>query len=399
MPCPIRRTVAAALLLAGLSAPGHAQTARYPDQPVKIVVPFAAGGGTDVAGRVVAQKLTEALGQSFIVENRVGASGMVGTEAVAKSPADGYTLLVASQTTLAVVPALYPKFNVDASKQFSGVGMIGISPLVGVVHPAVPAQNARELIALAKAKPGTINFGSGGLGTTPHMAGELFALTAGIKLTHIAYRGEAPALNDVIGGQIPFMFSNLSAALGNVKAGQVRGACRHHREARDRRAGNSDRRRGGAARLRGGDLVRAGRAGRHAARRGPADQRRDEADFALPDVKQRFADLGMTDRGQHAGRARRLHQVRNREVGEGHQGRRHQGAGLTRLFGALQRPISAGRRNRDAADRAMTGPKASDGANPRFLFRPKPAMTVASGGPARRPLGPSEAIDSSREFV
>ncbi len=291
---PFLGIAAAALLAVALSASSHAQTARYPDRPVKVVVPFAAGGGTDVAGRVVAQKLTEALGQSFIVENRVGASGMVGTEAVAKSPADGYTLLVASQTTLAVVPALYPKFNVDASKQFSAVGMIGISPLVGVMHPSVPAQNARELIALAKAKPGTINFGSGGLGTTPHMVGELFALTAGIKLTHIAYRGEAPALNDVIGGQIPLMFSNLSAALGNVKAGQVRGF-----------AVTSAKRASAApeiptlaeAALPGFEaatwfaLVAPAGTPREVIQRINAEMNRA---IALPDVKQRFADLGMT---------------------------------------------------------------------------------------------------------
>ena len=165
------------VLATGMAAvDGHAQTATYPDRPVKMFVGFAAGGGTDVAARILAQKLTEALGQTVVVENRPGASGMIAAEAVAKSAADGYTLMMGSQTTLAVAPALYRKFSVDAAKDFVGVAMAGVSPLVLVVHPSVPVQSVRDLIALAKAKPGTINFGSGGLGTTPHMAGELFSI-------------------------------------------------------------------------------------------------------------------------------------------------------------------------------------------------------------------------------
>jgi tripartite-type tricarboxylate transporter receptor subunit TctC len=141
---------------------------------------------------------------------------------VAKSVPDGYTLMMGSQTTLAVAPALYRKFSVDAGKDFVGVAMAGVSPLVLVVHPSVPVQSVRDLIALAKAKPGTINFGSGGLGTTPHMAGELFSIQAGVKMVHVAYRGEAPAINDLLGGQLHLIFANLSAVIGNVKAGSLR---------------------------------------------------------------------------------------------------------------------------------------------------------------------------------
>ena len=130
--------------------------------------------------------------------------------------------MMGSQTTLAVAPAIYRKYAVDAAKDFSGIAPAGVSPLMLVVHPAFPAQSVKDIIEMAKAKPGTLNFGSGGLGTTPHMSGELLALTAGIKLTHVAYRGEAPALNDLIGGQIPMMFSNVSAVIGNVRAGQLR---------------------------------------------------------------------------------------------------------------------------------------------------------------------------------
>jgi tripartite-type tricarboxylate transporter receptor subunit TctC len=210
-------------LVAGATALAcQAQTARYPDRPVKIFVGFAAGGGTDVAARILAQKLTEALGQSVVVENRPGASGMIATEMVAKSAADGYTLMVGSQTTLAVAPLLYRKFSIDAGRDFAGVAMAGVSPLVLAVHPSVPARSVKDLIALAKAKPSTINFGSGGLGTTPHMAGELFSIQAGIKMVHVAYRGEAPAINDLLGGQLQLIFANLSAVIGNVRAGSLR---------------------------------------------------------------------------------------------------------------------------------------------------------------------------------
>ena len=202
-------------------APSHAQ-AKYPDHSVKVVIGFTAGGGTDVAGRVIAQKLSEATGQTFVVENRPGASGLIASEQVAKSPADGYTIMVGSQTTLAVAPALYRKIHVDATKDFTGLAMIGISPLVAVVNADSPVKSIKDLIALAKEKNGTMNFGSGGVGTTPHMAGELFAFSAGIKLVHVAYRGEAPGINDLLGGQIPFMFSNLSVVQGNVQAGKLR---------------------------------------------------------------------------------------------------------------------------------------------------------------------------------
>ena len=202
-------------------APGHAQS-KYPDRPVKVLIGFTAGGGTDVAGRVIAQKLSEAMGQTFVVENRAGASGLIASEAVAKAPADGYTIMVGSQTTLAVAPALYKKFQLDTAKELTGLAMIGISPLVAEVNADSPIKSINDLIAEAKAKNGTMNFGSGGVGTTPHMAGELLAFNAGIKMVHVAYRGEAPGINDLLGGQIPFMFSNLSVVKGNVEAGKLR---------------------------------------------------------------------------------------------------------------------------------------------------------------------------------
>ena len=210
-------------LAAGLPAiESAAQTAKYPDRPVKMMVGFTAGGGTDVVARILAQKMSETIGQTVFVENRPGASGLLAVEAVAKSPPDGYTLLMGTQTTYAVAPTLYRKTSIDPSRDFAGISMSAVSPLVLVVHPSVPAQSVKDVIAMAKAKAGTLNFGSGGLGTTPHMTGELFQSVAGIRMAHVAYRGEAPAINDLLGGQIPLMFANLSAVIGNVRAGQLR---------------------------------------------------------------------------------------------------------------------------------------------------------------------------------
>jgi tripartite-type tricarboxylate transporter receptor subunit TctC len=212
------------LVLAACGAAGAsaAHATGFPEKPLRMLVGFSAGGGTDVVARILAQKMSETIGQWVVVENRSGASGLIAADAVAKSPADGYTLMMGSQTTLAVAPRLYRKAALETRRDFAGIAMAGISPLILVAHPAFPAHSVSELIAMAKANPGGINFASGGLGTTPHMAGELFCHLAGIRMSHVAYRGEAPAINDVIGGQIQLIFANLSAVIGNVQAGQLR---------------------------------------------------------------------------------------------------------------------------------------------------------------------------------
>jgi tripartite-type tricarboxylate transporter receptor subunit TctC len=282
-------------LAAGLAVTAApAQPAKYPDHPIKILVGFSAGGGTDVAARIIAHKLTDALGQTVVVENRPGASGMIATDAAAKSPPDGYTLMMGSQTTLAVAPQLYRKFGLDAARDFAGVAMAGVSPLVLVVHPSVPAKSVAELIALAKAKPGSVNFGSGGLGTTPHMAGELFALQAGIKMVHVAYRGEAPAINDLLGGQVTLIFANLSAVIGNVRAGALRALAVTSAQ---RAAGAGDIPTIAEVALPGFDaatwfaLVAPAGAPREIVTRLNAEVTRFVQE---KDVQQRFADLGMT---------------------------------------------------------------------------------------------------------
>jgi tripartite-type tricarboxylate transporter receptor subunit TctC len=200
----------------------HAQNADYPNRPIKMLVGFAAGGGTDVAARIMAQKMSEILGQTILVENRTGASGLVAAQDLGKSDPDGYTLMMGSQTTCAVAPALYHKVTVDPVKDFSGVALTGASPLVLVVNPSFAAHSIADVIAMAKASPSKINFGTGGVGTTPHMTAELFQFNAGIKMVHVAYRGEAGAINDLLAGQIPLMFANLSAVMGNIKAGTLR---------------------------------------------------------------------------------------------------------------------------------------------------------------------------------
>jgi tripartite-type tricarboxylate transporter receptor subunit TctC len=289
--CVLLGLVLAAGFVAG---PATAQPARYPDKPIKMLVGFSAGGGTDVVARILALKMSESIGQTVVVENRPGASGLIAAEIVAKAPADGYTLMMGSQTTLAVAPTLYKKETLDPARDFAGVALAAVSPLVLVVHPSVSAQSVKDVIAMAKAKPGAVYFGSGGLGTTPHMTGELFSSVAGIKFTHVPYRGEAPAINDLIGGQIPLMFANLSAVVGNVRAGQLRAL-----------AVTSAQRAPAAPEI--PTVAEAGLPGFEAATwfavvaptGTPADivARLDaEVKRALlqPDVKQRFADLGMT---------------------------------------------------------------------------------------------------------
>jgi len=215
-------TLASALAFFFAIHSARAQSASFPDRPLKMVVGFAAGGSTDVAARIVAQKMSEILGQSVLVENRTGASGLIAAEDVAKSPPDGYTLMMASQTVLAVAPRLYRKATVDPVKDFTPIAYCGASPLVLVVNPSFPAHTTADVIAMAKASPGKIIFGTGGTGTTPHIASEMFQYAAGIKMTHVPYRGEAGAINDLVAGQIPAMFANLSAIMGQLKAGTVR---------------------------------------------------------------------------------------------------------------------------------------------------------------------------------
>ena len=220
----IRMTpVLAAVAIAAVTiAPATAQTAAWPSKQVRIVVPFPAGGTTDVVARLLAQRLQEAWGQTIIVENKTGAGGNIGATEVAKAANDGYTLLMASGSIVTVNPHIYAKMPFDAAKDFVPITNVAQGPMVIVVGPNVAAKNITELIALAKAKPGVLNFGSAGIGSQVHMAGENFLYTAGIDLKHVPYKGESLALTDVAGGSVEMLPGNLAAMLPFIKAGKVR---------------------------------------------------------------------------------------------------------------------------------------------------------------------------------
>jgi tripartite-type tricarboxylate transporter receptor subunit TctC len=211
----------AALSLAFAACAAAAQSG-VPSKPVRIIVGTPPGGANDTVARILAQRM-DGLGQPALVENRAGAAQMIAAEFVAKAAPDGTTLLIASQTILAVVPIINRVSSFDPLRDFAAVTLIGSTPLMLVVNPALPANSLKELIALAKAKPGELNYGSGGIGSTPHMASELLAMMAGIKLQNISYKGEQPALTDILGGELPMMFSNVAAAMPLVKSGKLRG--------------------------------------------------------------------------------------------------------------------------------------------------------------------------------
>ena len=214
--------LAAATLCAINIAPAAAQTTAWPNKPVRIIVPFPAGGTTDVVARLLGQRLQEAWGQTVIVENKTGAGGNIGALEVAKAANDGYTLLMASGSIVTVNPHIYARMPFDAAKDFAPITNVAQGPMVIVVGPNVAAKNVSELIALAKAKPGVMNFGSAGIGSQVHMAGENFLYTAGIDLKHVPYKGESLALTDVAGGSVEMLPGNLAAMLPFIKAGKVK---------------------------------------------------------------------------------------------------------------------------------------------------------------------------------
>jgi len=213
-----RWAVGAVLALLATGAWGQA----YPAKPIRLVVPFPAGGTTDILARAVGQKLTEAWGQPVVVDNRPGAGGNIGSELVAKAAPDGYTLLMGTVGTHAINASLYAKMPYDHIKDFAPVILVAGVPNVLVVNPAVPVNSVQELIAYAKANPGRLNFASSGSGTSIHLSGELFKVMAGVQMTHIPYKGSAPALQDLIGGQVQLMFDNLPSALPQIKGGKLR---------------------------------------------------------------------------------------------------------------------------------------------------------------------------------
>ncbi len=209
-------------LLCLLGSMASAPAADYPTRPVTLVVAFTPGGASDVLARLLGRKLEQILGSPFVIDNRPGAGGNVAAEAVAHSAPDGYTLLVGNNAILATNAALYKKVNFDAQADFSPVGLIGSQANILVVNPAVPAKSMAELIALAKANPGKLNFASSGHGLAAHLAGELFKVEAKIDLVHVPYKGAAPALQDVIAGHVQMMFATASSVVAHIQDGKVR---------------------------------------------------------------------------------------------------------------------------------------------------------------------------------
>jgi len=213
----VRTAIAAALL-----GPACVHAQEYPARPVRVVVPFPPGGGTDIIARLVTQKVAERLGVNFIIDNRPGAGGTIGAEAVAKSPPDGYTIGVVSSSH-AINPSLYKKLSFDTLRDFAPVTLIVTGPGVLVVHPSVPAKSVKELIAFAKARPGQIYYASAGNGTPPHLAAELFKSMAGVNMVHVPYKGNTFAYTDLVAGQVSVSFPTIVSALPLVRAGRLRG--------------------------------------------------------------------------------------------------------------------------------------------------------------------------------
>jgi len=212
--------IAALALLAAIVA---AATQTYPDRVVRIINPYPPGGSVDITARILAQKLSDNTGHQFIVENRTGAGGNTGADTVAKSAPDGYTLMFTAPPPLAINQTLYTKgLPYDPAKDFVAIGTFALTPIVLMVHPGIPAKNVQELIAFAKSNPGKVHFGSAGIGTTPHLSGELFKSMAKVEITHVPYRGTGPAMNDLVGGHIQMFFDLLPASLQQINAGNVR---------------------------------------------------------------------------------------------------------------------------------------------------------------------------------
>jgi tripartite-type tricarboxylate transporter receptor subunit TctC len=216
-----RRLLLVAATAAVLGGPLPALAQAYPDHPVRFVVPYPPGGGTDVIARIVQGKLQTALGQNIIIDNKGGAGGSVGTDIVAKAPPDGYTVLF-TLNSHTVNPAIYAKLPFDTLKDFEPVGTVASLPQILVANPQFPANNVAELIALAKAKPGTLAYASVGVGSPGHLAGELFKLRTGTQMTHVPYRGGGPAVTDVMGGQVPLLWVSIPAAAQFVKTGKLK---------------------------------------------------------------------------------------------------------------------------------------------------------------------------------
>ena len=218
MPLPQRFFVVMLFLLNATFAAAQ----NYPNRPIRIVAPFPAGGGIDIVARALGQRMSSALGQSMIIDNRAGADGMIGTEQVAKATPDGYTLLISSTGPMVINAALNRKMPYDTVRDFAPITLVVVQPLCLVVHPSLPVKSVKELVALAKARPGQLNYGSGGVGNGAHLAGELFKTATAIDIVHVPYKGAAPAVVDLLAGQVQIMLNSIPVLLPQIRAGKLR---------------------------------------------------------------------------------------------------------------------------------------------------------------------------------
>ena len=304
--------VAIALALLATSAPAQ----DYPARPITLIVPYAAGGGNDVMARIVAERMSRTLGQQIVIENKGGAGGSIATRQIAKAAPDGYTLGLGGTGTLAINPTLYPNVGYDPRRDFAPVGLIASSALVVLVNPSVAAKSIGELIALGKREPGKLNYASAGAGSGIHLGSELFATMAGVRLTHIPYKGSSPALTDLIGGHVAIYFSSLPPAIALVREGKVRALAVTGPKRSAELSRSADGRRGGAARLRGRAALRHRGARRHAA----ADHRQAQCRAQCGARRGRGARAYRRGRrraaARNAGGLRRRHRPRGDQVVE-----------------------------------------------------------------------------------
>ena len=318
-------TLIAGLLVATAAITSQAQTPAatppvvYPNKPVKVVVPYPPGGATDIVARIVFQQVSEATGQQFVIENRAGAGGNIGAEAVARAPADGYTLLIAT-TAHAINMSMFKGLSYDVIKDFTPVTQLTQGPLVLVATPGFPANNVRELIALAKARPDTLNFASSGNGQSTHLSAELFNSMAGIKLSHVPYKGSSPALTDVMAGQVPLMFDTMLTAMPFVKAGKLKALAVTSPQRSPAAPDVPTIAESGLPGLRGLRVERPAGAGRHAEGRDRAAERRAEEGNAAAAGQREVQRAGFRRVVERARAVRRLPAGRSGQVGEDREG-------------------------------------------------------------------------------
>ena len=322
MPRPARIAALFAVAAVALASPLAALAQAYPSKPVTIVVPWPPGGPSDIAARPMAKGLGDELKQTFIIDNRGGAGGNIGSAMVAKAAPDGYTLLITSSAPIVINPSLYKQMPFDPPKDLAPITNLLRVPLILAVNPSVPAKNLKELLAYINSQKGKIQYASSGNGTPQHLTGELFKSTAKVDMIHVPYKGSAPAITDLVGGHVPIMFDSAIAILPQIKAGKVKADRHHQRQALGGIAGRADVRRGRHARLRVLCMVRLLRAREDAAGYRHQAQCGGVEVHEVARVAEGARGYRLGERRRGAGAVRRLHQGGGDQVGEGGEGER-----------------------------------------------------------------------------